>query len=79
MLTIPADATWQSATTCTAGIANVEIAFDSPVVGHIEEAPLAIVEIGLGHDDGVAEVKTPVPIETLSVSCLYRHHCQYSR
>lgn len=40
---------------------------------HIELTPMAIVEVGLGHHNGVAKVKAPVLIETLSFTSL---HCR---
>jgi hypothetical protein len=70
VLAIPADATREGSPTRTAGIADVEVALNGPIVGNVKEAPLAIVEVGLGHINGIAEVKAPVLIEALSVSCL---------
>jgi hypothetical protein len=70
MLAIPADAAREGSPTRATGIADVEVTLDGPVVRYVEEAPLAIVEIGLSHDYGITEVKAPVLIEALSVSGL---------
>jgi hypothetical protein len=72
VLAIPPDAARKGSPTRTTGIADIEVALDGPVVGHVKDTPLAIVEVGLGHRYGVAKGKAPVLIKTLSVTSLRR-------
>ena len=55
VLAIPAHATREGSTASATGIAYVEIALDSPVVGHGKRTPMAIVVIYLRHLGRVAQ------------------------
>ena len=63
MLSVPTYAAGKRAATGATGVANMEVAFDSPVVGQGETAPTTVVIGRGGHRGIVAENKEPVGIK----------------
>ena len=77
VLAIPADATRQGSPTRSTGMTSIEVAFYGPVVGHVETTPTAVIVICRRHLHGVTQHETPVLIEALPLSCLYRQSYQH--
>ena len=63
MLSVPTYAAGKRAATGATGVANMEVAFDSPVVGQGETAPTTVVIGRGGHRGIVTENKEPVGVK----------------
>jgi len=63
MFPVPADAGWKKAAGAARGILLVELAFDAPVVRHVQGAPRGVREAGLFGAWSVGFEEAPIGVE----------------